>query len=268
MADARAKNGDLADYDRPPVIEVVYGVMFAPLKAWKLPHVGLFWQRILEEFPRCEHALPIGPPEFVDSPTGLPIPRVWLINEADDRLVQLQPGRFLFNWRRREGAGAYPRYESLSDQFFNLFRDFQGFVAENKLGKIEVSQYELTYINHVLEQEGWRFPASIGRVIEHLSWKKERYKFLPEPSTTNWQARFDFDEGPGFLSVKLNPARHAKEEKSMLALALSARGLPAEVPLDNLNTWFSHAHQWIVCGFEDLTSDESQKVLWGKHERR
>ena len=268
MAEARVSNGDLADYDRPPVIEVVYGVAFAPLKDWKLPHTGLFWQRIFDEFPRCEQTFPIPSAELIDPSTGLPIPRVWLINAADDRLVQLQPGRFLFNWRRREGAGPYPRYKTLSNRFFELFRELQSFVAENQLGEIEVSQYELTYINHVLEHEGWKFPASIGRVIEHLSWRRERYKFLPEPSTTNWQARFDFPEGPGALSVKLNPARHAKEEKDLLVLELSARGVPAEVPLDNMKSWFFHAHTWIVRGFEDLTSEEAQKALWCKHEQR
>jgi uncharacterized protein (TIGR04255 family) len=157
MARVRVGNGDLADYDRPPVIEVVYGVMFAPLKAWRLPHAGLFWQRILTEFPRCEHALPISGAEFIDPSTGLLIPRVWLINAADDRLVQLQPGRFLFNWRRREGAGPYPRYKTLSNSFFELFQEFQSFVAENRLGEIEVSGYELTYFNHVFEQENWEF---------------------------------------------------------------------------------------------------------------
>jgi uncharacterized protein (TIGR04255 family) len=268
MAEARVRNGDLADYDRPPVIEVVYGVAFAPLKAWKLPHTGLFWHRIFDEFPRSEQVFPIAGTEFVDPSTGLPVPRVWLINTADDRLVQLQPGRFLFNWRRREGAEPYPRYKALSERFFGLFREFQGFVAENRLGEIEVSEYELTYINHVLEQEDWKFPASIGRVVEHLSWKKKRYRFLPQPTPITWQAKFEFPEGPGGLLAKLNSARHAKAGKDLLVLELSARGLPAEAPLDGMRTWFSHAHRWIVRGFEDLTSDEAQKMLWGKHEQR
>jgi uncharacterized protein (TIGR04255 family) len=266
MTKVRASNGDLADYDRPPVIEVVYGVAFAPLKAWKLPHIGLFWQRIFNEFSRCEQAFPIPGTEFIDPSTGLPIPRVWLINAADDRLVQLQAGRFLVNWRRREGAGPYPRYKALSDRFFELFQEFQSFVVENRLGEIEVSEYELTYINHVFEQESWKFPADIGRVIEHLSWNKGRYRFLPQPSPINWQVRFDFPEGA--LLVKFSPARHAQREKDLLVLELSARSLPAEVSLCKMKEWFSHAHRWIVRGFEDLTSDEAQKVLWGKHEQR
>ena len=267
MTEARMRNVDLADYDRPPVIEVVYGAAFAPLKAWKVPHIGLFWQRIFEEFPRCEQVLPILGTDLVD-PSGLPVPRVWLINDEDDRLVQLQPGRFLFNWRRRKNAGPYPRYNTLSDRFFGLFQEFQSFVSENRLGEIEVSEYELTYINHIFEQENWKFPDSIDRVIEHFSWKKERYEFLPKPFPINWQVRFDFREGPGALLAKVSSARHAKEEKDVLVLELSARGVPAETPLSEMKNWFSHAHRWIVRGFEDLTSEEAQKELWVKHEQR
>jgi uncharacterized protein (TIGR04255 family) len=268
MAEARMRNGDLADYERPPVIEVVYGVKFAPLKAWKVPHIGLFWQGILHEFPRCEQVVPIPGTEFVDPSTGLPVPRVWLINAADDRLVQLQPGRFLFNWRRRERAGAYPRYKTLSDRFFGLFQEFQSFVIKNQLGEIEISEYELTYINHLFERDDWQFINNIDRVVKHMSWSKNKYNFLPQPSTITWHATFDFPHGPGILVSKLTPAKHAKERKDLLVLELSARGLPTETPLEGMRKWFSHAHRWIVRGFEDLTSDEAQRVLWGKHEQR
>ena len=268
MAKARGKNADLADYERPPVIEVVYGVMFAPLPAWKLPHVGVFWQQIADEFPRCEHASPItARDDFIDPATGLPIPRVWLINAADDSLVQLQPGRFLFNWRHRENAGPYPRYGTLSGRFFQLFQEFRDFIAENQLGEIDVLDYELTYINHVFEQGGWTFPDNVGRVVEHLSWQAERYHFLPPPLPITWQAGFAFSDGPGTLLVKLNRAKRAKDEKTLLVLEFSAHGLPTEAPLDNIERWFSHAHQWIVRGFEDITSEEAQKELWGKHEQ-
>ena len=266
MAKTRVKNSSLADYDRPPVIEVVYGVRFAPLKGWMLPHVGAFWEQVLDEFPRCEHAPPIGDSDFFDPATGIPLPRVWLISSADDRLLQLQPGRFLYNWRHREGAGPYPRYETLSKTFFRFFEDLRNFVTKNELGDMEVLEYELTYINHIFEQEGWKFPEQIGRVVDQLAWPDQRYRFLPHPSTVSWQARFAFGEETGGLLAKLNPARHAKDDKQLLVLELSARGLPAGAPVEHMEGWFSHAHEWIVRGFEDLTSGEAQVELWGKHE--
>ena len=266
MAKTRVKKSSLAGYDRPPVIEVVYGVRFAPLKGWMLPHVGAFWQEVLDEFPRCEHAPPIGDTDFIDPATGIPLPRVWLISGADDRLIQLQPGRFLFNWRHREGAGPYPRYETLSKTFFGLFDAFQKFVTKYELESTGVLEYELTYINHIFEEEGWKFPEHTGRVVDQIAWPDRRYRFLPHPAMMSWQARFPFEEQRGGLLAKINPARHAKDDKQLLVFELSARGLPAEAPLKHMEGWFSHAHEWIVRGFEDLTTDEAQKELWGKHE--
>lgn len=266
MAKTRRKKSSLADYDRPPVIEVVYGVKFTPLKGWMLPHVGAFWQRVVDEFPRCEHAPPIGDMAIIDPATGIPLPRVWLINDADNRLIQLQPGRFLFNWRHREGTGPYPRYDTLSRTFFTLFRNFRDFVGNHELGDIEILEYELTYINHVFEEEGWKFPEQLGRVINQLEWQVRNYRFLPYPSTMSWQAQFPFHEQPGGLLVKVNPATRRTDDKQLLVIELSARGLPSEAPIDQIERWYSHAREWIVRGFEDLTSDEAQKELWGKHE--
>jgi uncharacterized protein (TIGR04255 family) len=266
MATTRVKRKELADYDRPPVIEVVYGVRFAPLKGWMLPHIGAFWQQVADDLPRCEHAPPIGDTDVTDPATGLPLPRVWLISGADDRLIQLQPGRFLFNWRHRGGAGPYPRYDKLSRTFFEYLLAYERFIAKHGLGDIEVLEYELTYINHILDQDGWKFPEHIGRVVDQLAWQDQRHRFLPRPLTMGWQARFTFQDAPGALLVKINPAMHVRNGRQLLVVELSARGLPTEAPRDHMEDWFSHAHEWIVRGFEDLTSNEAQRELWGKHE--
>ena len=265
MAATRAKKRDLADYGRPPVIEVVYGLRFAPLAGWRLPHIGAFWTQVADEFPRCEHAPPIADPNVIDPTTGLPLPRAWLISSSDDRLIQLQLGRFLFNWRRRESVGPYPRYAKLSKTFFSLLSEFEKFLSKHQLGGLELLEYELTYINHILEEDGWRFPDHIGRVVKELAWREQGHRFLPPPVTVSWQASFTFRDAPGTLSVNISPARQAKELGRLLVLEMSARGLPVEAPPNHMEDWFSHAHEWIVRGFEDLTSDEAQRELWGKH---
>lgn len=266
MAKITRKKNTLPDYAHPPVIEVAYGVKFTPLAKWKLPHIGAFWRLVVNEFPNCEHALPVDGPEIIDPATGFPMLRVWLINSADDRLIQLQPGRFLFNWRFRPDKGAYPRYVELSNRFFGYFQQFRKFVAKHDLGAIEALEFELTYINHILEKEDWALPEKLGSVINQLEWQDKRFQFLPRPSAVNWQAQFPFTKQHGNLSVKLNPAKGINDDNQFLVLELSARGLPSEPPFDHMESWFSGAHEWIVRGFEDLTSDEAQKGLWGKHE--
>ena len=83
----------------------------------------------------------------------------------------------------------------------------------------------------------------------------------------SWKTEFAFpEELGGVLAVKMNPAKRGSDDKSLLAFELTARGVPHETPLEQIETWFSHAHTCIVRGFEDLTELEAQKELWGKHE--
>ena len=158
---------DLPDFRTPPIIEVVCGVRFVPLQDWVIPHVGAYWHRVRDRFPRVEHAQPLpGGIEIFDSTTNIPLPRIWLINETDDRLVQLQSGRFFFNWRHR--GNDYPRFRNLYVEFCEMFNGFVEFVNENDLGDVSVEAFELTYINHVFEGDGWGLPEMIGKVVPHM----------------------------------------------------------------------------------------------------
>ncbi len=265
MTERDTQTARRAEYEHPPLIEVVFGVSFEPYRQWMIPHVGAFWTRHAEKFPKCEHA-PLMVGTIVDDPaTGLPIPRVWLINDNDDRLIQLQAGRFLFNWRAREKGGAYPRYEELSKSFFDLFRDFQAFCTENGFGDFAVREYELTYINHIPEPNEWTFPADAAKVIDGLNWREQSDDFLPTPTRVNWNATFTLPDDHGNLTTKFSQAKRLSDDKELLVLELAARGIPTSEPLDYVN-WFSLAHEWIVRGFEDITTERAQEELWGKHD--
>jgi hypothetical protein len=91
----KGPQGKLPIYDNPPLVELVIGARFAKLEAFKVPHFGLFWNSIIDEFPRCEEAAPYAT-EAAELETNLPLPRVWLINAADDHLLQMQ--KELFCW--------------------------------------------------------------------------------------------------------------------------------------------------------------------------
>ena len=51
----------LPDYERPPVIEVVYGFQFKPLPKFKSADVGLFWLGIRNDYPEYLEMPPITP---------------------------------------------------------------------------------------------------------------------------------------------------------------------------------------------------------------
>jgi len=48
-------SGNLPDYKTPPINEVACGISYEKIGTFRGHHIGLFWQKIREEFPDVEH---------------------------------------------------------------------------------------------------------------------------------------------------------------------------------------------------------------------
>ena len=92
-------------FARPPINEVVMSMFFnRPLEGFRSEHLGLFWEKIREDFPRVRQQIPlarsigaaVGPDEVT------PMPRYWFIAADDTTIIQIQKDAFIYNWRRRE----------------------------------------------------------------------------------------------------------------------------------------------------------------------
>lgn len=91
----------LPEYDNPPVTEVVIGVQFKALEAFTAVHPGLYWQRIRNNYPKFSAKPPLGTtfeffsgdklPTFKPKDSQIPpIPRCWLLDDSENRLIQIQ----------------------------------------------------------------------------------------------------------------------------------------------------------------------------------
>ena len=253
----------LPSYRNPPVQEVVCGARFAALERFMVPHIGLFWDSVRKDFPNCEHAPPLSPdPSAFDKATGLPIPRIWLINRSEDRLIQLQKDIFFYNWRRRPKSKSYPRYKNIIKAFEKNIRNFEVFIRENELGELSIKSLELTYINHIIQDEGWKSLRDFGTVFPDCRWKVKSTRFLPVPNAIAWHTSFPLPEGQGTLRVKVDIGSRRSDDHPLLVFELRVTGSAANFSLDNMEEWFSTAHQWIVRGFADLTGPKIQNEIW------
>ena len=164
----------LPSFNSPPVVEVVMGVQFQPLKQFLVPHLGLFWQTVRSEYSSCSEN-PLVTPQLEDlgSPGALkdmkvqlmavpPLPRVFFEDASGQWLIQLQRDRFLHNWRCGAGTADYPRYPAVREKFFSQWSSFQQFAADNELGDINVTQLEITYLNHITP---WTDKSGLGRTF-------------------------------------------------------------------------------------------------------
>lgn len=151
----------LPNYKAPPIDEVVVGLQFEPIVRFSEPHVGLFWQRVRDDYPTVEsHPRLEGPIEDLQerlSPTpptvffglgGSAQGRTWLISSDESLLIQVQNTRFILNWRRR-GQTDYPHFDAILERFWSAFDRFRSMLNEEHLQLPSVQQLEVTYINWI-----------------------------------------------------------------------------------------------------------------------
>lgn len=263
----------LPDYEKPPVVEVVYGVLFKPLESLLAPHLGLLWTRLGPEYAKCEEVPPI--PQVIerfeeaDEPeiqvtNVAPLARAWFIHSDDTAVIQVQRDRFLCNWRKIRAENPYPRYETLVGCFKERLGQFESFLEETALGRVEPLQYELTYINHIPHGEGWDTLGDLGKVLNDFCWREDATRFLPAPDSINLRTSFVLPNRDGRLHVSVRNATRKKDRVATVLVELTARGIPTERSREAMWSWFDLAREWIVRGFADLTAADLQTKAWGR----
>lgn len=261
---------EMPEFDLPPVIETALGVEFKPLQAWDMPHFGLFWDRIREDFPQYAVQPPMASQIEAFGPTA-PQPRLdiqlmsrpevrcWFFHSDADRLIQVQRDRFIHNWRKA-GDQKYPRYSEIKPKFQDGWARFRDFLAGEALGTPEVVQCEVTYINHIDIERGWRSMADLADIVSPWSGQSTD-GFLPIPEGVQVVSTYLIPDNKGRLHVTLQPAIRLSDLRQVLQLTLTARGAPRESDTAAILEWLDLGHEWVVRGFADFTS-ERMHALW------
>lgn len=260
---------DLPSYERPPVIEVVCGVQFEPLEIL-MTHLGLLWQQF-PDYPSVTEVAPLIPViekfgeeqalrlRMTDVP---PMARTWFVHRDETGIVQVQKDRFLHNWKKVRESDDYPRFTTVIGLFRDRLATFEGFLRSVDLGDLRPTQYELTYVNHIPQGQGWETMADFGALVPGLATSRSKTGFLPDMESCNLRAAYLLPERHGRLHATIRTATAVEDKKPVVVLELTARGFPGTADRDGMWRWFDLAHEWIVRGFSDLTSPEVQKAQW------
>jgi uncharacterized protein (TIGR04255 family) len=178
--------------------------------------------------------------------------RVQIYNSTGDRMIQLQNGRFLYNWLGHDGAD-YPTYTKVRPEFDSRLRDLMEFLSEESLGDLLPNQWEVTYVNHIPKGTIWNDPVDWAHVFPSLvvlpSAPPARFESL------NGQWHFEIEKELGRLHVQLSHARRAADQGELLIATLTARG-PINEDLD-LDAGLNIGRETIVRTFKELTSQSA-----------
>jgi len=256
-------------FKRPPVYETALGFAFAPIEKWSIPHYGLFWNKVRDQFPKFQVLPPIAAPQLQKpgqhAPQvrfeirAAPEVRCWFVSENDAELIQVQPDRFLVNWRSTEKNLSYPRYHARMRPLFEKYwGEFRSFLSAEQLGDPSVVQCELTYINHILRGEGWESAADWHQVFT-MCYQFGGHGFLPDPDSRQFSLNYPMTNDAGSLNIVATRAIRVHDSREVVKFELSARGRPTNNDDSQLFDWLDLAHEWVVRGFAELTTEEMHK---------
>ena len=228
-------------FNKPPVVEVACGILFANPNLIKSVDIGRFWQLIKKDFPRAEEAPPLDPLVEDNNTMGLgfhqmmsfahlpPMRRVWFISEDGRSLIQVQSDRFLFNWKRTQTIDEYPSYQKVMEKFDHYLDVFEKFCIDVEIPAPVYRQFELVYVNHISKSNGLNLVSPDSIFVDHTRLTLEN-RFLPSPSLINWITSYALPDDSGRLHISMQSAfsNHPVSEE-VVRMDLTARGIPKEI---------------------------------------
>lgn len=253
----------MPEFDAPPVVETVISVQFDRLQLTNAL-AGWYWKsRLGDDWPNSLEAQHINDVferfgaertwvapgvKILDKP---PSTRLQLIRHDEERMVQVQDSRFIYNWKKKEGS-AYPTFKILQPEFKEKFEQFVGFVADAGLGDISINQWEVVYVNRIPKGGLWESLQDWPKLIPGFGVFGAESKL--DTFAGSWQVVIG--ENLGRIHIEL---KHAKtdEKKEIIHLQFTARG-PVSDTMD-LYKGCELGHETIVNEFANMTSELSHK---------
>jgi uncharacterized protein (TIGR04255 family) len=268
----------LPDYAKPPVSEVALSIQFAQIDKLRTYHSGLLWQSFKDDLPSVIEQASM-PPNFEVFGTQLPaiaqvqfqllstppLPRYWFVSKDETELLQVQQDRLIYNWREREGAGVYPRYEYLRSKLISATERFTHFISEGDLGEIQINQAEITYVNQIFLED--KDPRECIEEILTIWRPAPRDSFLPHVEDENLYFRYLLEDDEGKPTGRLHVTAHGiirqADHQPGLQIQLVARGIPRDQSIEAAIEWLDYGRAVIVKKFTDLTTKKMHK-RWGR----
>lgn len=258
-------------FRNPPVVETVLSIQFEELENFRNIHFGKFHAQIESDFsnsedqprlPRIFESFPLVPKlnRIQLQQSGGEPNRVWYRSARENSLMlQLQPDRFSLNWCKREGQ-SYPRYTAYRPEFFRGFGQFREFAEQSGLGPVLPTLCEVTYVNHIIPNDGESVSDCCAAVMAGLEWVSVDGWLQQPPESFSFNRTFPIQTNKGRLYVELNAGNNGEcdiVQAKITARTICEQGSDASIELDL-------AHDWVVKSFVSLTTDDARKVRWGE----
>lgn len=248
-------------FQNPPVIEVVFQVMFPTITGIGPPHFGLFWSSIRDEFPTLQSAPRLGPIDIQQIKNAFPENRLWLVHKSNETIIQLQDNRFLFNWRAMGEEHSYPGYDDLYPQFRRYLEQFCEYVDSENVPIESFTGFDLHYINHIYLNKTVRNWEDAGNVLTPFNKPGVDRNSFPLKSLS-LSTVSDIPGSDNRLTVAIESKTHNITKKELLNYEMRVSGNRENMSLESMDSEFSTAHDQMLEAFLNLSTSKVRRE-WG-----
>lgn len=257
-------------YKNPPVVETVLSVQFKPFGDFGAGQLGAFWRELGTEWPHVTDAPAIDPvyerfesdavweqAAFVKFSSKMDV-RLQIRNESRDRMIQVQNGRFFYNWLKTPETD-YPSYDLVLPGFIEHWDKFHKFIISQKSTcEIEPNLWEVLYVNHIPQGVVWNELSDIPEVLTFLRQPElTGLKVLAENIGGEWSFVISPKKGRLYVTLGMKMKRDVRN----LVITLTARG-PIGDGFGDLHEGLNLGHKVVTEAFSRITSKRAQDY-WG-----
>jgi uncharacterized protein (TIGR04255 family) len=243
-----------------PLIELVCGIQY-DISTYDFTVENAFYSKVKNSFPEITRNIPLA--LAFDKSSGVVAPkpspafqttRYFFINKNNNKLIQLQEGRYLFNWRKQESNQTdYPRFKNVYGEFKSNWETLSSTLKEAG-SDATINQLELTYIDHIYLSEMGVGENGIARFLKIVN----QSILIDQQDALNLKITIPSKAIKGHIIVTLNTASRISDKKSLYVLDITARGMLGDVHA-HIDSWFTEAHDLIIKYFLDLLTDEAKE---------
>jgi uncharacterized protein (TIGR04255 family) len=250
-------------FKNPPIVEVICGIQFDCSK-FNFAMVDRFYNKVKDTYPTCAENMPLpftydklslsAPPAARNKPIFV---RYFFINESNTKLIQLQDGRLLFNWRKNEGADTtYPKFDAVYQEFLLHMKAFFEIVSDAN-AEFSQTQLELTYLDHILfsdfDNKSWALPKIFTFFAKN--------PLGTDIDDSNFSIQLPIENLSGHLQMVGRSGIRNTDKKAVFILETTVRGNTNKSVI-TIDSWFGKAHSAVYQAFNDSITEDAKKV-WG-----
>ncbi len=264
-------------FAQPPVVETALGIQFDELGSMTASHLGLYFNQVRSRYPIAKDqprlasitelfpARPVMPDLKFQLVNSKPVERVWFMSNGEgddpgDKLIQIQPDRFGFNWRKPGEDSAYPSYSRNGRECLEEFGRFAEFCRQENLGVLKPNLCEVVYVNHIVPPDGCSAIDDFGIVFPGVSWESGT-GWLPTPERASLNRVYVIGENQGRLYAEASIGT-VRGQGDIIVLKMVGRVICNDSV--RVAEGLQLAHDWVVKGFECLTAPAVRRERWGQ----